>query len=140
MFCYSKMDPYITIETRMQKLKTKTMQGAGKTPKWDQMFDIDVKYIGDDMKVQCWDEDVTSSDLIGETTIKLSALCVNGGLDEWYNISFKGKQSGSVHLKGQWTPAKQGGAGGHAQVQPQQMGQNAAMGMFGVQPMGMGMQ
>ena len=100
------MDPYITIETRMQKLKTKTMQGAGKTPKWDQMFDIDVKYIGDDMKVQCWDEDVTSSDLIGETTIKLSALCVNGGLDEWYNIGFKGKQSGSVHLKGQWTPAK----------------------------------
>ena len=45
------MDPYVTIETRMQKLKTKTMQGAGKTPKWDQMFDVDVKYIGDDMTV-----------------------------------------------------------------------------------------
>ena len=75
------------------------------------MFDIDVKYIGDDMKVVVYDEDVGAPDLIGETTIKLSSLCVNGGLDEWYNISYKGKQSGSVHLKGQWTPVKAGGAG-----------------------------
>jgi len=100
------MDPFVVIETRQQKLKTKTMQGAGKTPKWDQIFDIDVKYIGDDMKLQVFDEDVTASDLVGETTIKLSSLCVNGGLDEWYTIGYQGKQSGTVHLKGQWTPAK----------------------------------
>jgi len=110
---FSKMDPFVVIETRQQKLKTKTMQGAGKTPKWDQIFDIDVKYIGDDMKLQVFDEDVTSSDLVGETTIKLSSLCVNGGLDEWYTIGFHGKQSGTVHLKGQWTPAK-GQVGGGA--------------------------
>ena len=48
------------------------------------MFDIDVKYIGDDLKLTVLDEDVASSDVVGETTIKLSALCVNGGLDEWF--------------------------------------------------------
>ena len=96
------MDPYVVIETRQQKVRTKTMQGAGKTPQWNQIFDIDVKYIGDDMKLQCLDEDVTSSDLIGETNIKLSSLCVNGGLDEWFSIAYKGKQSGQIHLKGKW--------------------------------------
>jgi len=41
------------------------MQGAGKTPKWNQTFDIDVKYIGDDLTLTILDEDVTSSDKVG---------------------------------------------------------------------------
>lgn len=48
------------------------------------MFEIDVKYIGDDMTVTIWDEDVTSSDKVGQAIIKLSALCVNHGIDEWF--------------------------------------------------------
>ena len=32
---FSKMDPYATIESRQQKFKTRTLQGAGKTPKWN---------------------------------------------------------------------------------------------------------
>ena len=80
------------------------LQGAGKTPVWNQTFNIDVKYIGDDLNVAVYDEDVTSSDLVGQAQIKLSALCVNGGLDEWFGIQYKGKQSGSIHLRGQWHP------------------------------------
>ena len=45
-------------------MRTRTLQGAGKTPKWDQVFDIDVKYIGDDMNVTVWDEDITCSDKV----------------------------------------------------------------------------
>ena len=88
------------------------------------------------MTLTVLDEDVTASDKVGTTTIKLSALCVNGGLDEWFPIQHKGKQSGQVHLKGTWKPA---GNTAKATGQPQaaMMGQNAAMGMFGVQPMGM---
>ena len=70
------------------------MQGAGKTPKWEQIFDIDVKYIGDDMSVTVFDEDVTTSDTVGSTSIKISALCTNGGLDDWFPIQYRGKQSG----------------------------------------------
>ena len=33
-------------------------------PKWNQAFDIDVKYVGDDMTIQVFDEDVTASDLV----------------------------------------------------------------------------
>ena len=80
------------------------MQGAGKTPYWGQIFDIDVKYIGDDMTLTVLDEDVTASDKVGSCQIKLSSLCVNGGLDEWFTIQHKGKSSGQVHLKGTWKP------------------------------------
>jgi hypothetical protein len=56
------------------------------------------------MHISVLDEDLTKSDLVGETNIKLSSLCVNTGLDEWFDIQFKGKKAGSVHLKGEWRP------------------------------------
>ena len=86
------------------------------------------------MTLTVLDEDVTASDKVGSCQIKLSSLCVNGGLDEWFSIQHKGKTAGQVHLKGTWKPSTQAAKGAQPQVN---MGQNAAMGMFGVQPMGM---
>ena len=92
------MDPYVVVETRQQRFRTNTKQGAGKTPVWNQVsqkkvlitdyqfFDIDVKYIGDDMTLTVFDEDVGADDKVGGNTIKLSSLCVNGGLDEWFQV------------------------------------------------------
>ena len=71
---FSKMDPYCIIATRQQKFKTATKQGAGKTPMWNQSFDIDVKYVGDDCTLQVFDEDVTSSDLVSLPFICLKSL------------------------------------------------------------------
>lgn len=34
---FSKMDPYVIIETREQKLRSKTKQSAGKTPVWNEV-------------------------------------------------------------------------------------------------------
>lgn len=93
----------------MQAFRTKTRNGAGKTPKWvGEVFTIDVKYIGDDITMQAYDEDPGSDDLIGESTLKISSLTTNGGIDEWFDIAFKGKKSGAIRLKGTWTPT--GGA------------------------------
>ena len=61
---FSKMDPYVTIQTRQQQFRTRTIQGGGKKPAWNQVFDIDVKYIGDDITMRVMDEDVTASDLV----------------------------------------------------------------------------
>lgn len=59
----------------------------GKEPKWPGEFvDIDVKYVGDDMLLQVFDEDVVNSDIIGESTIKLSSLCNGNGIDDWFEI------------------------------------------------------
>ena len=48
---FSKMDPYVIIQTRMEKFRTTTKDGAGKTPVWNETFNIDVKYVGDDMTI-----------------------------------------------------------------------------------------
>ena len=47
---------------------------------------MDVKYIGDDVKVTIFDEDVVGHDLVAETSFKISALCVNGGIEEWFPV------------------------------------------------------
>ena len=43
-----------------------------------------MKYVGDDMTVQVYDEDPGSDDMVGEASFKLSALCVGNGIDEWF--------------------------------------------------------
>ena len=47
---FGKMDPYVLMETRMQRFRTQTMTDAGKEPVWpDEHAKIDVKYVGDDL-------------------------------------------------------------------------------------------
>jgi Ca2+-dependent lipid-binding protein len=102
---FGKMDPYVVINTRMQRIRTKTAKGQGKKPSWaEECMDVDVKYIGDDFHLQIFDEDLTDSDLIGEMSAKLSSLCAGDGLDDWFNLSYKGEECGKVHLKGEWEP------------------------------------
>lgn len=73
---YGKMDPFCKIFLREEQFLTDIKKKAGKHPTWNQTFDIDVKYIGDDFKIECWDfEKIGSNDLIGETKIKVSAFC-----------------------------------------------------------------
>ena len=90
------MDPFATVKYRQQDFKTKAKKGAGKTPIWDETFEIDVKYQGDDLVLKIFDEDVFSSDLVGTATIKVQSLC--GRIDEWFNIEHQGKTAGKVHL------------------------------------------
>lgn len=48
---FGKMDPYCKISTRQQNFKTAVKNGAGKTPTWNETFQVDVKYVGDDLTV-----------------------------------------------------------------------------------------
>ena len=114
---FGKMDPYVIIETRMQRVRTATQEDAGKTPAWaDEVIDIDVKYIGDDMHLAIMDENMTEDETIGEATIKLSAFTGGSdGLDEWYEVSFKGEPAGHIHLKSKWEPT-----GGELEEKPEE--------------------
>jgi hypothetical protein len=102
---FGNMDPFIMIESRMQRIRTEVCKNGGKEPKWpEEKFVIDVKYVGDDMAILVLDQNVTDTDSIGKATIKLSAMCCDGGLDEWYAIAHKGKHSGDVHMISKWIP------------------------------------
>lgn len=105
---FGKMDPFVIVEYRQQKFKTVTKQNAGKLPKWEQTYDLDIKYIGDDIFVKVFDEDVTDNDAVGATMIKASALCVPQGIDEWFRITYKGKSAGEIRLRAAWTPTSSG--------------------------------
>ncbi len=41
---------------------------------------------------------------VGEVTVKVSSLCTNGGMDEWFQLQYKGKNSGQLHIKSVWHP------------------------------------
>ena len=102
---FSKMDVYAFVESRMQRIRPETIKSGGKEPAWpDEQLVIDVKYVGDDMRMALMDENWGDDDTIGEATIKLSALCCGGGLDEWYALQYKGKPAGHVHMSSNWEP------------------------------------
>lgn len=84
------------LESREQVLKTKVLQGAGKLPIWNENFEMLVKYTGDDLQVKVYDEDTVSNDLIGFCSIKFTGLIQQ--TDHWYEIQYKGKPAGKVHL------------------------------------------
>lgn len=71
------------------------------------------------MWIKVFDEDITDNDAVGATQIKCSALCRQGGLDEWFTITYKGKSAGQVHLKSVWTPNGPAPGQGASQMQPQ---------------------
>jgi len=102
---FGKMDIYLLISTRMQRIRTKTCKNGGKEPKWDnEHFEVDVKYIGDDMQIMVMDQDPCSSDLVGDANIKLSSLCMDNGLDDWFKIFYQGKEAGAVRFRSVWEP------------------------------------
>lgn len=96
------------------------------------------------MSIKVFDEDVAASDIVGESTIKISSLCIGTGIDEWFPIQYKGRQSGQVHMKSVWKPGvggqkapKQGqqptgfAMGGYGMPQMQQPGYQMGMGQMG---------
>jgi len=100
-----KMDPYVVINMREQRFRTKEASDQGKNPLWNEKFELDVKYIGDDINLEVFDQDPFDSDFVGSALIKASAMCVGGVFDEWYEIEFKGKSAGKVHIKSEWQPS-----------------------------------
>ena len=59
------------------------------------------------MIIEAYDKCMEGDDMIGETNIKASSLCVVNGIDEWFPIHYKGKESGHLHLKSTWNPSDQ---------------------------------
>jgi Ca2+-dependent lipid-binding protein len=102
------MDPYVILTVGAQKFKTKTLDEAGKNPVWsNEVFVFDVKNTNEVLKMQVFDEETTIDDLVGDSKIMLSQLAVNGGLDDWFTIRYKGKKAGEVRLRVKWFPSGQ---------------------------------
>ena len=102
---WSTQDPYVMIENRMQRFKTKVAQDGGKEPKFGDEFEMDVKYIGDDLTMRIMTKNSIMSDSkVGEATIKISSMCVPGGIDDWWVVNADGGEGGKIHFNCTWEP------------------------------------
>lgn len=100
------MDPYVKLASREQDFRTPTCESGGKKPSWTEnnVFDIDVKYLGDDLIMVVRDDDPGKDELIGTGDSKLSAFAVYDDWDEWFTISCEDKFAGKIHLRSHWKP------------------------------------
>lgn len=92
---FGKMDPYCVITVNGKKNKTKVLDGAGKTPKWNQAFDIPVEGLNQILDIAVFDEDTMSDDKVGDVKLSLAELISSDG---WVTIYHKNKPSGQVHF------------------------------------------
>ena len=51
------------------------------------------------------DENEATNALIGSCTIKMSSMCVSGGLEAWFQLAHANKSAGRILLKGDWIAA-----------------------------------
>jgi hypothetical protein len=50
------------------------------------------------------DNDTEDSKLIGTAIIKVSALCIDLGVSEWFSIDFEGEEAGQILIESKFTP------------------------------------
>lgn len=107
-----KMDPYCKLDTVDQHVRTRTLDGAGKNPVWNQAFNVDVPRLSDVLKITVMDEDdaanAKNDDEVGQALIKFSVFAkTEGEKDDWYPIFFEKKEAGKIHLKTTWIPKEE---------------------------------
>ena len=98
------MDPYVVISNSRNASRTRALEDAGKTPTWNEIIELEVANMQDDVLLRVMDENVGANCEIGRCNIKLSAMCVNGGLEAEWTIAFGNQKAGKIHLVGEWVP------------------------------------
>ena len=107
------MDPYIVGMQAGQKIfETTVKDGAGKTPEWNEVFNVDVFSKEQDIiTLEVFEKDTLSKDdHIGHCTIEMSILCEDDTL-EWFPINYKDKDdketsAGKINIKAIWKPSE----------------------------------
>jgi Ca2+-dependent lipid-binding protein len=99
-----KMSPYITVVFKGHKLKTKVHNYGGKNPVWGDEFVLEVGSPTEELVLRVWDQDLTTSDAVGFTKIKMSSLIINCGIEDWFTIMYDNKPAGEVLLKSTFEP------------------------------------
>jgi Ca2+-dependent lipid-binding protein len=99
-----KMSPYVTLVYQGNKMKTKVADYGGKEPKWTDEFKLDVQSASEEIVMRVWDQDLTTSDAIGFTKIKMSSLIINKGVDDWFTIMFDNKPAGEIRIETTFEP------------------------------------
>ena len=102
---FGKMDPYCMLEFRDHKFKTRVHKDGGKNPRWGDEFEVRVNDLHEEVKFKIMDEDVGSDDTVGYGIIKISALCINHGVNDWFSIMYENKLAGQILFETRYVEA-----------------------------------
>jgi len=50
----------------------------------------------EEITLRVWDQDMSSSDAVGFTKIKMSSLIINCGVEEWFTVNYENKSAGEI--------------------------------------------
>ncbi|TNV82162.1 hypothetical protein FGO68_gene4454 [Halteria grandinella] len=98
---FGQMDPFLVIQHDGHSYKTKVIQAGGKTPVWNETFEIAIDGPGDKITIKCYDEDLIMDDFVGEGQFNARALCpIEEGIHkEWYLLKYEGKKAAEVLIE-----------------------------------------
>jgi Ca2+-dependent lipid-binding protein len=74
---------------------------AGKSPKWNQSFDIPIQSMRDEISFTCQDEDLMANDLVGSASLDIEELLKMGSRSKQFKLplQFKNKVSAELILE-----------------------------------------
>ncbi|TKY60596.1 Elicitor-responsive protein 3 [Spatholobus suberectus] len=100
------MDPYVIFICRTQEQKSSVASGKGSDPEWNENFVFNVSEGVSDLRLKIMDSDnMTAHDLVGEATIPLAALFVEGSIPPTsYNVVKDGHYCGEIRIGLTFTP------------------------------------
>ena len=104
-----KMDPYCKFTLGKEKKQTKVVKKGGTNPYFNEeevRFWISERNWGAPLVVSLFDQDIASSDLIGGRRFSLLPFFTQSeAMQDWFEITNKGKPTGEVQLKFEFFPA-----------------------------------
>ena len=95
------MDPYVIIKVGQKTFKTDTKHGAGKTPSWENVFELN-RTTEEIMELEVFDHDTGSKDdLVGSGKINIDSICNNPSrkFAGDVKIYYKDKVSGDLFME-----------------------------------------
>ena len=102
---FGKQDPYVKITYMGTPYKTRVHENGGKNPVWNQEFTFRIGSTSDDILVECKDDDTIGAKMIGKSTIKASAFCINNGVREYFTVTDNyGKSVGQILFETKYVP------------------------------------
>lgn len=106
-----KMNPYVHLHAGMfQNWRSPVCPHGNKNPRWGPMnhFDIDVKHVGQTLKIECKDDEPGRDPLIACAEVPLQVFARPGGHQEWVSLIHNGRPGGRIHFRSEFV----GGPGG----------------------------
>ncbi|GMY09477.1 elicitor-responsive protein 3-like [Fagus crenata] len=102
----SKMDPYVLLTCRTQEQRSSVVSGQGSEPEWNENFIFTVSDGASELHVKIMDKDTfTKDDFVGEATIPLEPLFIEGSLPPTaYSVVKDGEYCGEIRVGLTFTP------------------------------------